>query len=194
MPGQNQLRIIGGRWRRRWLRFTAIAELRPTPDAVRETLFNWLQFSVEGTRCLDLFAGSGALGLEAVSRGARQAVLVERSQVVVRSLLANVDRLQAGSVVRVIHAEAQRFLAGKPEPFDLVFLDPPFKSMLAERVCRQLDSGGWLTDGALIYLETDSHCSLGELPSNWRPLRAGVAGAVCYRLLRYEAAALAGDD
>ncbi len=193
MPDQNQLRIIGGRWRRHWLRFTAIGELRPTPDAVRETLFNWLQSSIEGTRCLDLFAGSGALGLEAVSRGAREAVLVERSQVVVQSLLANVNRLQAGNLVRVVHAEAQRFLARKPEPFDLVFLDPPFKSMLAERISQQLDSGGWLTNGALIYLETDSHCSLGSLPNGWRPLRAGVAGAVCYRLLRYEAATRAGN-
>lgn len=192
MAARNQLRIIAGQWRRRRLQFPPVAGLRPTPEAVRETLFNWLQPNLEGAQCLDLFAGSGALALEAVSRGAGRAVLVERSSRVIRSLLANVERIQAGGTVRVIHAEAQRYLAGKPEPFDLVFLDPPFESTLIERVCRRLNSGGWLSDGALIYLESDRHRSLGDLPSDWRPMRCGAAGAVSYRLLRYEAPALAG--
>lgn len=193
MSGRNQLRIIGGQWRSRRLLFPAIAGLRPTADAVRETVFNWLQRDIQGTRCLDLFAGSGALGLEAVSRGARQAVLVERSQAVVGSLRENVDRLQAGEAVQVIHADARRFLAGKPEPFELVFLDPPFKSVFIEQVCQRLDSAGWLVNGALLYLETDIHRPLGGLPSNWRPMRSGASGSVSYRLLRYEAVALAGD-
>lgn len=192
MAARNQLRIIAGQWRRRRLQFPPIAGLRPTPEAVRETLFNWLQPNLEGAQCLDLFAGSGALALEAVSRGAGRAVLVERSPRVIRSLLTNVERMQAGGTVQVVHAEAQRYLAGKPEPFDLVFLDPPFESTLIERVCRRLNSGGWLSDGALIYLESDRHRSLGDLPSGWRPMRCGAAGAVSYRLLRYEAPALAG--
>lgn len=189
---RNQLRIIGGRWRSRRLPFPPIAGLRPTADAVRETVFNWLQRSLEGACCLDLFAGSGALGLEAVSRGARQTVLVERSQAVVESLRENVDRLRAGQTVRVVQADALRFLAGKAEPFDLIFLDPPFKSTLIERVCRRLESAGWLADGALIYLETDRHRPSDGLPSDWRPIRIGTAGTVSYRLLQYEAVALAG--
>lgn len=193
LSARNQLRIIGGRWRSRRLLFPALAGLRPTADAVRETVFNWLQRYIEGARCLDLFAGSGALGLEAVSRGARQAVLVERSQAVAKALLENADRLRAGKAVQVIHADALRFLAGKAAPFDLVFLDPPFKSALIERVCRRLDSPGWLADGALIYLESDRHRPLDNLPSDWRPIRIGTAGAVSYRLLQYEAVALAGD-
>lgn len=194
MSARNQLRIIGGRWRRQRLFFPSRAGLRPTADAVRETVFNWLQFYIQGARCLDLFAGSGALGLEAVSRGARHAVLVERSQAVVESLRTNVERLRAGDGVAVIHAEAERFLAGRAELFDLVFLDPPFNSTLIEPICQRLDSGGWLTDGALIYLETNRHRSLGELPSEWRPVRFGTAGAVSYRLLRLDTAELSGDS
>jgi 16S rRNA (guanine966-N2)-methyltransferase len=194
MPARNQLRIIGGRWRSRRLSFPPIAGLRPTADAVRETVFNWLQCYLEGARCLDLFAGSGALGLEAVSRGARQTVLVERSQAVVDSLQENMARLRAGQAVRVIHADALRFLAGNAEPFDLVFLDPPFKSALIERVCRRLDSAGWLAEGALIYLETDRHHALDALPSDWRPMRIGIAGTVSYRLLQHKAVALAGGN
>lgn len=193
MPGRNQLRIIGGQWRSRRLPFPSIAGLRPTADAVRETVFNWLQPYIRGARCLDLFAGSGALGLEAVSRGARQAVLVERSRTVAAALLANVDRLRASAAVQVVHADAQRFLAGQGEPFDVVFLDPPFKSAgLIEPVCRRLDAAGWLANGALIYLETDSHRAMGGLPGGWRALRGGVAGTVSYRLLQYQAVALAG--
>ncbi|HET8700943.1 MAG TPA: 16S rRNA (guanine(966)-N(2))-methyltransferase RsmD [Nitrococcus sp.] len=193
MSARNQLRIIGGRWRSRRLSFPPIAGLRPTADAVRETVFNWLQGHLQGARCVDLFAGSGALGLEAVSRGAHQAVLVERSQIAIASLRENVARLGAGEAVQVIRADAERFLAGKAEPFDLVFLDPPFQSALLERVCRQLDSGGWLAAGALIYLETDRHRTLGDLPGSWRVLRADGAGTVSYRLLRREAATLIGD-
>ncbi|MDN5872547.1 MAG: 16S rRNA (guanine(966)-N(2))-methyltransferase RsmD, partial [Nitrococcus sp.] len=164
----------------------------PSADAVRETLFNWLQSSIEGARCLDLFAGSGALGLEAISRGARQAVLVERSPALVRALRENVGRLGAVQAVQVIHADARRFLARSGEPFDLVFLDPPFSSALIERVCPRLDSAGWLADGAVIYLETDVHRSVGGLPNNWRVMRAARSGSVSYRLLQYEADGLAG--
>ena len=193
MPGRNQLRIIGGQWRSRRLLFPSAAGLRPTADAVRETVFNWLQPYLRGARCLDLFAGSGALGLEAVSRGARQAVLVERSRSVAAALLANVDRLRASAAVQVVHADARRFLAGKGEPFDVVFLDPPFKSALIEPVCRRLEAAGWLANDALIYLETDAHHAVGGLPGGWRALRGGIAGTVSYRLLQYQAVALAGD-
>ncbi|MDN5850552.1 MAG: 16S rRNA (guanine(966)-N(2))-methyltransferase RsmD [Nitrococcus sp.] len=193
MSDRNQLRIIGGRWRSRRLMLPPKAGLRPSADAVRETLFNWLLNYIDGARCLDLFAGSGALGLEAVSRGARQAVLVERSQAVVRALRENVYRLRADKAVQIIHADARRFLSGRAEPFDLVFLDAPFRSALIERVCPRLDSAGWLADGAVIYLETDVHRSLGGLPSNWRAMRAARTGSVSYRLLQYEAVGLAGD-
>lgn len=187
MSARNQLRIIGGQWRSQRLRFPPIAGLRPTPDAVRETLFNWLQPYIQGARCLDLFAGSGALGLEAVSRGARQAVLVDRSAAVIRSLRENVARLQARSVVQVVQAEAYSYLACRSEPFDLVFLDPPFGTAIIEHICGRLCSGGWISGGALVYLESDRHRPLGVLPGEWQSLRAGTAGTVAYQLLRYAA-------
>ena len=180
------LRIIGGAWRGRRLRFPASDAIRPTPDRVRETLFNWLGPKVQGARCLDLFAGSGALGLEALSRGAGHVTFVEQDQAAVRELRARLEEWGAGDA-RVVRAEARAFLAGTPAPFGLVFLDPPFASPLLQECAPLLEAGGWLAPQALIYAECPARGALPPLPASWRPLKARQAGEVGYHLLAHTA-------
>ena len=177
------LRIIGGTWRGRRLRFPATEALRPTPDRVRETLFNWLSGRVIGARCLDLFAGSGALGLEALSRGAARVVFVEHQQVVARELTRLLAEWSARETGEVRRDDALRFLGGPAEPFDVVFLDPPFESDLASAAAARLEAGGWLADRALIYLESAARADLPPLPRGWAVLKAKRAGEVGYHLL-----------
>jgi 16S rRNA (guanine966-N2)-methyltransferase len=175
------LRIIGGAWRGRRLRFPASADIRPTPDRVRETLFNWLAGRVIGARCLDLFAGSGALGLEALSRGAAQVWFVEQDAAATRALERVIEQWGArGAVVRV--GDALGVLGGRPEPFDLVFLDPPFASSLASRAAERLERGGWLAERALIYVECAAREGLPSMPQRWVLLRTKQAGEVGYHL------------
>jgi 16S rRNA (guanine966-N2)-methyltransferase len=176
------LRIIGGTWRGRRLRFPPRDEIRPTPDRVRETLFNWLAPRVPGARCLDLFAGSGALGLEALSRGAARVTFVERDAIAVRELRARLAEWGANGAI-VEHSDALRFLAGSAEPFDIVFLDPPFASTLLGDSCRLLEERHWLSAGALVYVETDAHTGLPPLPQTWQVSKTRQAGAVGYHLL-----------
>jgi len=156
MGRKNEVRILGGCLRGQRLHFPKVVGLRPTPGVVRETLFNWLRAEVEGASCLDLFAGSGALGFEAVSRGAAKVVQVESHPKVVSQLLANRVRL-AASQVEVILSDVLRFLKhAHPFPFDLVFLDPPFYSGLVEGCCSLLEERGWLAPQAKIYVEAES--------------------------------------
>ena len=176
------LRIIGGTWRGRRLRFPAQPGIRPTPDRVRETLFNWLGTRVPGSRCLDLFAGSGALGLEALSRGAAQVTFVENDAVAVRELRACLAEWRASGAL-VEQADALRFLTGSSHPFDLVFLDPPFASTLIEESSRLLEERHWLAAHALVYVETDAGAGLPPMPPSWQLTRAKQAGAVGYHLL-----------
>ena len=180
------LRIIGGTWRGRRLRFPATAAIRPTPDRVRETLFNWLGTASHGARCLDLFAGSGALGLEALSRGAAQVTFVERDAAAAHALRERLIEWQAGDA-RVERADALRYLAGEARPFDIVFLDPPFASELLTRAAALLEERHWLTAGALIYVECAARAGLPPLPASWRPLKAKQAGEVGYHLLAHAA-------
>ena len=177
-----ELRIIGGTWRGRRLRFPPQEEIRPTPDRVRETLFNWLGPRVVGARCLDLYAGSGALGLEALSRGAAEVTFVERDGVAVRELRA---RLAEWGAVggQVEHADAVRFLGSTARPFAIVFLDPPFASGLLPRIATLLEDQHWLGANALVYVETDATTGLPELPSTWQITKTRQAGAVGYHLL-----------
>jgi len=175
------LRIIGGAWRGRRLRFPASEEIRPTPDRVRETLFNWLGPRAIDARCLDLFAGSGALGLEALSRGASRVVFVERDAAAVRELLQRLEEWQAPNA-DVERADAERFLAKSSESFDIVFLDPPFATGLLGRTAERLETAGRLAPGALIYIERSARESLPPLPANWRELKGKVAGEVGYHL------------
>lgn len=179
------LRIIGGTWRGRTWRFPE-GEIRPTPDRVRETLFNWLAPGIAGARCLDLFAGSGALGLEALSRGAARVVFVEQAVAAARELRRTLT-LWGGQGAQAAHihtGEAGAYLAGKPELFDVVFLDPPFAGELLARVAARLESGAWLAPTALIYAECAARQGLPPLPSGWMVAKAGRAGEVGYHLLR----------
>lgn len=181
----NQVRIIGGRHRGRRLHFSPGPGLRPTPDRVRETLFNWLQGEIHGARCLDLFAGSGALGLEALSRGAAYLLAVESNRRVAQSLRDNVERIGEAATVEVRVADALRLLKAAPErPFDIVFVDPPFSSALLPEACRLLEQNGWLGPAALVYLEQDAHQPWPPMPPNWTILREGVAGQSAHCLLR----------
>lgn len=181
-----RLRIIGGDYRRRQLPVLDHPGLRPTPDRVRETLFNWLASATAGARVLDLFAGTGALGLEALSRGAREALFIEQSAPVARALEANIDTLGANG--RVISADAKAFLGDtlgdRPAgAFDLVFLDPPFRQDLAEESCRQLVDGGLLAAGAWVYLEVEAELT-PSVPADWMLHREVRAGDSCGRLYR----------
>jgi len=153
------LRIIGGTWRGRRLRFPPQAEIRPTPDRVRETLFNWLGPRIAGSRCLDLFAGSGALGLEALSRQAAHVTFVERDAIAVRELRARLAEWRATGA-QVEQGDALRFLGNAAQAFDIVFLDPPFSSPVLAESCRLLEERHWLSANALIYVETDASTGL----------------------------------
>ncbi len=175
------LRIIGGTWRGRKLRFPAVELIRPTPDRVRETLFNWLGARIRGARCLDLFAGSGALGLEALSRGAAAVTFVERDAAAVHSLAATLAAWGAPGT-QVQRADALVFLGGVPQPCDVVFLDPPFGAGLLSAAAAALERGGWLAPTALIYVECAARAGPPALPESWRALKAKRAGEVGYHL------------
>lgn len=175
------LRIIAGTWRGRRFRFTAEADIRPTPDRVRETLFNWLRERVSAARCLDLCAGSGALGLEALSRGAARVHFVESDSTAVRELRARLLEwgAQGATVERI---DALRYLGALAEPFDIVFLDPPFAAGILRAAAHLLEDRGWLAPGALIYVESAARADLPELPASWRLVKAKRAGEVGYHL------------
>ncbi|MDY7117083.1 16S rRNA (guanine(966)-N(2))-methyltransferase RsmD [Halomonas sp. SSL-5] len=177
-----RLRIIGGDYRRRLLPVLDSPGLRPTPDRVRETLFNWLSAALPGARVLDLFAGTGSLGLEALSRGAREATFVEHDARVADQLTENLATLGATERGRVINADVTACLGGAPSPATLIFLDPPFRQGLAEPCCAALESG-WLAADALIYLETEAELT-PEVPATWqlhREVRAGDSHGRLYR-------------
>ena len=173
---RNRVRIIGGTWRSRVIRFPPAAQLRPTPDRVRETLFNWLGQRLDGLRCLDLFAGSGALGFEALSRGAASAVMVEKDRLVAEALRETARLLEA-SGAKVVCADALAYLKGAAGPFDIAFIDAPFTSDLAQRAMPALDPH--LAAGARVYVESAAPL---EAPAGWHEAREGRAGAVRYAL------------
>jgi 16S rRNA (guanine966-N2)-methyltransferase len=189
MAGPRILRIIGGRHRGRRLRFPAGVEIRPTPDRVRETLFNWLQPRLDGARVLDLFAGSGALGLEALSRGAAQVTFIERDRrasAAITQLLAEWREPSAA----VVCADALGWLgSARAQPFDIVFLDPPYDAELLGKTARVLAAGGHLAPDARVYLERRASEPMAALPDGWRELRAGRAGEVGYHLFSVESRA-----
>lgn len=180
---KNRVRIIGGQWRSRLIEFPANAELRPTPDRVRETLFNWLGQDLSGKSCLDLFAGSGALGFEAASRSAARVVMVEHNVAVYNALLANVEKLGA-TRIDAVHADALQFLRVASGAYDVIFLDPPFASDALPRALA-LTPPHLREDGS-IYIE--SRQALEPRPG-WRLWRSGRAGQVHYQLLKWNGGA-----
>jgi 16S rRNA (guanine966-N2)-methyltransferase len=180
--GQSRvLRIIAGRHRGRRLRFPAGVEIRPTPDRVRETLFNWLQPRMDQARVLDLFAGSGALGLEALSRGAAQVTFVEKDRRAAAAIM-DVTREWQEANARVVCESAIKWLEAPSSepPFDIVFLDPPYDSELLAQSAAAL--AGRLAPDARVYLERRAREPLPVLPGSWKELRAGRAGEVGYHL------------
>ncbi len=181
-PGR--LRIVAGKWRGRVLPVVDAPGLRPTSERIRETLFNWLAPTIDGARCLDLYAGTGALGLEALSRGAASVEFVDNSEGAVKALRERILELGAGNA-KVRRADAVAFLNDEPAGrFDAVFLDPPFATDHYEELCRLLASRGWLAQGAHVYLEQDSCQQLPDLPEGWELLKEKQAGNVRYSLIR----------
>ncbi|WP_145559476.1 16S rRNA (guanine(966)-N(2))-methyltransferase [Yersinia bercovieri] len=176
-----QIRIIGGKWRGRKLPVPNSPGLRPTTDRVRETLFNWLAPMIQGVRCLDCFAGSGALGLEALSRHAGEAVLLEADRHVAKQLSNNLTLLSADNG-QVVNTNALQWLAQPGQPFDLIFLDPPFRKGLLAETIKLLEQFNWLTADAWIYVEAEAESATTDLPASWQLHREKVAGQVAYRL------------
>lgn len=186
--GQGQLRIIGGQWRSRQFEFPMAHGLRPTPNRVRETLFNWLAPYVEGAKVLDVFAGSGALFLEALSRGAGSALALDLNSAAINSLRGHLLTLRCDNG-QLLQTDALRHLEQQPAtPFDLVFLDPPFSQGLLLPACTLLEEKGWLAADAWIYTESENPPSSLGLPGNWRLHREQKAGQVYYALWERSAA------
>tara|TARA_R100000005_G_scaffold85934_1_gene54593 strand:+ start:18057 stop:18671 length:615 start_codon:yes stop_codon:yes gene_type:complete len=178
----SSLRIIGGRWRGRKLRFNAAQGLRPTGDRIRETLFNWLAAELPGARCADLFSGSGALGLEALSRGAAHCDFIDNNPDSLAQIRHHLNALGATSQARCHAGNALDLLAAGAGPWDIVFIDPPFGLQLVEPSCALLAQGGALAPGASIYVETGADEAEGALPGDWLLHRDKITGAVRYRL------------
>ncbi|MFW5443497.1 MAG: 16S rRNA (guanine(966)-N(2))-methyltransferase RsmD [Methylococcaceae bacterium] len=181
MANQSKLRVIAGEWRGRQLVFEDTPGLRPTPARVRETLFNWLQYDVIASDCLDLYAGSGALGFEAASRGAKSVVMVENNARACRLIKENTLKLSADQI-KINQLDVFRFLAGDARLFNLVFLDPPFGKGLAQQTCQWLEEKGWLAPHAKIYVEVEKQYALQQIPENWQQLKNNNAGEVSYNL------------
>lgn len=179
---RNQLRIIGGKWRGRKLSFAEVPGLRPTGDRIRETLFNWLQADLPESRCLDLFAGSGALGLEALSRGAGSVCFLEQDVGASRLIRQHLQTLKA-SAAEVVTTDTLQWLAKNGQPMDIIFLDPPFQADLWTRTIDLLRTHNWLQAGTLIYVESPRERLL-PFPPEWLLHREKQAGQVTYRLLR----------
>ena len=179
-PGR--LRIVAGKWRSRLLDIADVPGLRPTSERIRETLFNWLAPSIQGARCLDLFAGTGALGFEALSRGAASVVFVEDSRRAAKAIEKSAQILGAsGSVIHC--GDASDYVRNSaPASFDIVFLDPPFADNGLEALCRLIDERGILAAGGKVYLEQDRAKPQTRLPESWRIVKNKTAGNVRYML------------
>lgn len=178
---RNRFRIIGGEWRGRKLAFPDVHAVRPSPDRVRETAFNWLAPVIEGARCLDLFAGSGALGLEALSRGAHSVVFVDSEREALDRIESHLETLKCDRGNTVL-ADAFAYLQGTPARFDVVFLDPPFRTGMVAPVVVALAQYGWAGPGARVYIECEAEAGAPDMPPGWTLHRSGKAGQVGYHL------------
>lgn len=179
----NTLRIIGGQWRGRKLKFPDIEGLRPTGDCIRETLFNWLSPYLEDAHCLDLFAGSGALGFEALSRGARQVTFIDKHPAVIQQLKIHAEQLQTKAST-ILQYSATDWLQTTPtsdKPFDIIFLDPPFSGEFWNKTIESLVSFQWLAPQGWVYIETPNGITL-SIPSAWQLHRQKTSGEVDYSL------------
>ncbi|CAH0527353.1 16S rRNA (guanine(966)-N(2))-methyltransferase RsmD [Vibrio hippocampi] len=177
------VRIISGLWRGRKLPVHDAEGLRPTTDRVKETLFNWLAQDIPQSKVLDLFAGSGGLGFESASRQADSVTMVELNSQAYQQLKSNIQLVKADNI-QAFNQDALTFLAQGPqsEGFDVIFIDPPFRQGLLPEVVERLEANGWLTDNALIYIETEKELQLDIIPEHWDMLKEKTAGQVSYRL------------
>jgi len=175
------IRIISGLWRGRKLPVHDAEGLRPTTDRVKETLFNWLATDVPHSRCLDLFSGSGGLGFEAASRQADEVVMLELNKAAHQQLTSNISALKTDKV-KALHTDALSYLNQPATPFDIVFIDPPFRKGLLDEVIIQLENNHWLSEDAMVYIETERELVMPELPPNWSLYREKHAGQVSFRL------------
>ncbi len=181
---EQHLRIIGGRWRSRKVTFSPTDELRPTGARLRETLFNWLSPTIEGARCLDVFAGSGILALEALSRGAKSSTALEINASAVKAL--KINRTALNAALDIVATDSTDYLTNKnPQaPFDIVFVDPPFSHHLHSSICNLLENNYWLAEKAIIYCELRIDDNSFSAPINWQLHRDKTAGDVRYLLYR----------
>lgn len=180
---RGEIRIIGGLWRGRKLKVPELPGLRPTPDRVRETVFNWLMPVIHGANCLDPFAGSGAFGFESLSRGASHVVMVDSAPSVVKTLQETVKLLKTVNA-EVYCAKVPIQLKMPIKPFDVVFLDPPYQENLLLPTCFYLEENHFLTEQASIYLESPVTLTQSDLPSNWKIMKSKIAGQVAYHLAK----------
>ena len=177
-----QIRIIAGQWRGRKLPVKDLEGLRPTTDRVKETVFNWLAMDIREANCLDCFSGSGSLALEALSRYAAKAVLIEKDKLAAKQLESNLIAVKAGNG-KVICTDSIAYLS-KPatQQFNIVFVDPPFRKGLLEPCCEQLETNNWLSENALIYIEREKELTQLRLPTNWQLIKDKAAGQVVYQI------------
>ncbi len=182
MAGKQQIRIIAGKWRSRQIRFPDIDGLRPTGDRIRETLFNWLAADIVGSRCLDLFSGSGALCFEALSRGAAHCLALEKHPQAIKCLTETKSLLGAVEL-SVAHKDALAYLQQKAQkPYDIIFIDPPFDLNLINQACALVESNGWVSSGGAIYCELPAQQSNFAPPANWQVSRNKHSSSVNYIL------------
>lgn len=180
-----EVRIIGGQWRGRKLKFPALPGLRPTTDPIRETLFNWLAPYLDGAHCLDLFAGSGALGIEALSRGAAHVVFIDQNPKIVTYLKEQLNLLNtAQAEVYRVKIPSELFLNPPRTKFDIIFLDAPFHQNFIAPCCQWLECQNWIAEQALIYIEAEATLSPLPLPEQWEIIRSKSSGQVGYYLVR----------
>jgi len=186
-----RVRIIAGKWRGRTLKVLEHPGLRPTPDRVRETLFNWLGMNVVGARCLDLFAGTGALGFEALSRGAKAVVFVDKFPPAIKALHESAITFNALPCCEIVRESAVSYLEkikNKDQVFDIIFLDPPFATPLLAQSMSLLATSKLVGPHTLIYLESPRPLTAEDLPAHWQVLKEKVAGEVAYHLVQGQSA------
>lgn len=176
-----QIRIIGGKWRGRKLPVRDSEGLRPTTDRIKETLFNWLMPVIRDARCLDCFAGSGALGFEALSRFAQTVTFIELDKQNAQLLAENKTRLQADNA-SVVNNNTLNILNQSGAPFDVVFIDPPFRKGLLNETIQLLEKNQWLAEESWVYIESEAESPLTDIPANWQLHREKIVGQVAYRL------------
>lgn len=178
-----ELRIISGKWKGRRFPVLNQPNLRPTPDRIRETVFNWIQQKVVDARCLDLFAGSGALGLEALSRGASHVTFIDNNPAIVKQLKQVLATFQADNA-SVLNYDVRHKLTVPPQPYDIIFLDPPFGFGYLPVMCETMVQTGWLNPDAYIYMESELNLKSLPLPPTWNLIKEKIAGNVHYRLIQ----------